>query len=96
LTGRRFGASINLAGDGLVLATGDVFVSNPAVRDGLAPHADLVDMEGYAVVAAAAAFDTPVRMVKHVSDEADHSAIKSWTSTVAESSRALASWLATS
>jgi adenosylhomocysteine nucleosidase len=96
LTGRRFGASIDLAGEGLVLATGDVFVSNPGVRDRLAQHADLVDMEGYAVVAAAAAFDTPVRMVKHVSDEADHVAIKSWTSTVAESSRALASWLATS
>jgi adenosylhomocysteine nucleosidase len=96
LTGKRFGAPIELAGEGLVLATGDVFVSNPGVRDRLAQHADLVDMEGYAVVAAAAAFDTPVRMVKHVSDEADHVAIKSWTSTVAESSRALASWLATS
>jgi adenosylhomocysteine nucleosidase len=96
LTGRRYGAPLQLAGEGLVLATGDVFISDPAVRDRLAQSAHLVDMEGYAVVAAAAAFDIPVRMIKHVSDDADHSAIRSWTSTVAESSRALASWLATS
>ncbi|GIH02732.1 nucleosidase [Rhizocola hellebori] len=96
LTGRRYGAAIELAAQGLVLATGDVFVSDPAVRDRLAEDAHLVDMEGYAVAAAAAAFDIPVRMVKHVSDDADHSAIKSWTSTIAESSRALAAWLATS
>ena len=37
----------------VVLATGDVFVSDPAVRDGLAQRAHLVDMEGYAVAYAA-------------------------------------------
>ncbi len=96
LTGREFGPQLRLAGEGLVLATGDVFVSDPALRDRLALHADLVDMEGYAVAAAAAAFGVPVRMIKHVSDSADDSALKSWTSTVAESSRALAAWLVTS
>jgi adenosylhomocysteine nucleosidase len=96
LTGRRFGPPIELAGEGLVLATGDVFVSNSTMRDRLAQHAHLVDMEGYAVAAAAASFEIPLRMVKHVSDDADHAAIKSWTSTIAESSRALAAWLATS
>ncbi len=96
LTGKIFGKPIKLAGEGLVLATGDVFVSDHATRDNLALSAHLVDMEGYAIAAAAAAFNTPIRMIKHVSDDADDSAITSWTSTVAESSRALAAWLATS
>lgn len=96
LTGREYGPDLTLAEEGLVLATGDVFVSDPALRDRLAAEAHLVDMEGYAVAAAAAAFDLPIRMVKHVSDSADDSAARSWTSTVAESSRALAAWLVTS
>ena len=37
----------------IVLATGDVFVSDPMVRDRLAERAHLVDMEGYAVAYAA-------------------------------------------
>jgi adenosylhomocysteine nucleosidase len=37
----------------VVLATGDVFVTDPAVRDALAERAHLVDMEGYAVAWAA-------------------------------------------
>jgi adenosylhomocysteine nucleosidase len=51
-------------------------------------------MEGYAIAAAAAAFGVPIRMVKHVSDMADGEAVRSWTSTVDECSRALAAWLA--
>lgn len=80
--------------DALVLATGDVFVSDPAVRADLAWRAHLVDMEGYAVASAAHAFDTSVRIVKHVSDEADAAAEKGWASTVDECARALAKWLA--
>ena len=53
----------------VVLATGDVFVSDPAVRDRLAERAHLVDMEGYAVAYAAREAGVPVRLVKHVSDE---------------------------
>ena len=52
----------------VVLATGDVFVSDPAVRDALAERAHLVDMEGYAVSYAARAAGVPVRLIKHVSD----------------------------
>ena len=58
----------------VVLATGDVFVSDPLVRDALAERAHLVDMEGYAVAYAARAAGVPVRLVKHVSDAADEGA----------------------
>jgi adenosylhomocysteine nucleosidase len=96
LTGQAFGAPITLRADGPVLATGDVFVSDPILRENLARHADLVDMEGYAVAAAAVAFDVPVRIVKHVSDRADSGAFKSWQATVDECARALATFLHTS
>lgn len=96
LTGKSFGEPLHLADRGLTLATGDVFVADPVLQQALARHADLVDMEGYAVAAAAAAFGVPVRIVKHVSDMADGEAVRSWTSTVDECSRALATWLAVS
>ena len=72
----------------VVLATGDVFVSDPAVRDALAERAHLVDMEGYAVAYAARAAGVPVRLVKHVSDAADEGALE-WASLVDASARAL-------
>ncbi len=76
-----------------VLATGDVFVTDPVVRARLAARADLVDMEGYAVVYAARQFDVPVQLVKHVSDHADESALD-WPTMVDRSARALGEWLA--
>lgn len=72
----------------VVLATGDVFVSDPAVRDALAERAHLVDMEGYAVAYAARAAGVPLRLVKHVSDTADEGALE-WASLVDASARAL-------
>jgi len=93
LTGRAYGPPITLRADGLVLATGDVFVSDPILRGRLAQRADLVDMEGYAVAAAAVAYRVPVRIIKHVSDQADDGAFKSWQATVDECARALASFL---
>ena len=47
----------------------------PLVRDRLAERADLVDMEGYAVAFACRRLGVPVRLVKHVSDRADDSAL---------------------
>ncbi|WP_212827091.1 nucleosidase [Catellatospora sp. TT07R-123] len=94
LTGHTFGAPIDLAGQGPVLATGDVFVSDPQLRAALARSAALVDMEGYAVAAAASAFGVPVRLVKQVSDEADGQAFRSWNAAVSECSKALGAWLA--
>jgi nucleoside phosphorylase len=79
-------------GDGTVLASGDTFVNDPAVRDGLAAHAALVDMEGFAVAAVAGHFGVPVRLVKHVSDQADESAMD-WPQAVDASARLLGEWL---
>lgn len=79
-------------GDGSVLASGDVFVTDPTVRDALATRAHLVDMEGYAVAYACGQFGVPVRLVKHVSDNADESA-HDWPSKVETSAKALGGWL---
>lgn len=75
-----------------VLATGDVFVSDPVVRDALAERAHLVDMEGYAVAYAAREAGVRVRLVKHVSDGADEGAMD-WPTLVAASAAALGDWL---
>lgn len=80
-------------GDGSVLATGDTFVADPAVRDALARRADLVDMEGYAVAYACRRAGVPVRLVKHVSDAADDTALD-WPEVVERSARALGDWVA--
>jgi adenosylhomocysteine nucleosidase len=80
-------------GDETVLASGDVFVTDPVVRDRLAKRAHLVDMEGYGVVYACRAFGVPVRLVKHVSDSADESALD-WPARVDVSAKALGEWLA--
>lgn len=80
-------------GDGTVLASGDVFVTDPAVRDRLAARAHLVDMEGYGVVYACRRFGVPVRLVKHVSDAADESALD-WPAQVDASASVLGRWLA--
>ncbi|GAB7046409.1 nucleosidase [Catenuloplanes indicus JCM 9534] len=78
----------------LTLATGDSFIADDAVRARLAEHAALVDMEGYAIAAAAHAAAVPVRLIKHVSDEAGAGADRTWRESVADCSRALGAWLA--
>ncbi|HYU86707.1 MAG TPA: nucleosidase [Kribbellaceae bacterium] len=80
-------------GDETVLASGDVFVTDPVVRERLARRAHLVDMEGYAVAYACRRFGVPVRLVKHVSDNADASALD-WPALVDRSAAALGAWLA--
>jgi adenosylhomocysteine nucleosidase len=81
-----------VGGSEVVLATGDVFVSDPVVRDALAERAHLVDMEGYAVAYAARQAGVPVRLVKHVSDAADDGALD-WASLVEASAVALGEWI---
>lgn len=61
-----------------VLATGDVFVEDPAVRDRLAAEAHLCDMEGYAVAHVARRYGVPVELIKHVSDTADSDSQRRW------------------
>jgi nucleoside phosphorylase len=50
-------------------------------------------MEGYAVAYACRRFGVPVRLVKHVSDNADSSALD-WPALVDRSAAALGEWLA--
>ena len=96
LTGQIYGAPITLAdADGVTLATGDTFISDSEVRDKLARRASLVDMEGYALATAAQAAGVPIRMVKHVSDNADESATSTWRSAVEHSAKQLAEWVHT-
>lgn len=83
---------LEVAGDETVLATGDVFVTDPVVRDELATLAHLVDMEGYAVAWTARQFGVPVRFAKHVSDNADESALD-WPDMVAASAAVLGTWV---
>jgi adenosylhomocysteine nucleosidase len=84
---------LSLGDSPTVLASGDVFVSDPAVRERLARRAHLVDMEGYGVAFACRELGVPVRLVKHVSDNADDSALD-WVDLVATSARAVGAWLA--
>jgi adenosylhomocysteine nucleosidase len=79
-------------GDGTVLASGDVFVTDPALRARLAERAHLVDMEGYGVAYACRRFGVPVRLVKHVSDSADEAAMD-WPALVDASARVLGEWV---
>jgi adenosylhomocysteine nucleosidase len=81
------------SGDGTVLASGDVFISDPDARRRLAERAQLVDMEGYAVAYACQRLGVPVRLVKHVSDQADESALD-WPAVVDASARVLGEWVA--
>ncbi|MFE2560138.1 nucleosidase [Streptomyces sp. NPDC059352] len=93
LTGETYGAPLTLADGGdVVLATGDSFISDEASRVRLAARAALVDMEGYALATAAELAGVPLRIVKHVSDEAGDGAARTWRDSVAECARALADW----
>ena len=93
IVGHHFGGPLAL-GAGLTLATGDRFVAGGPVRDALAVHADLVDMEGYAVAAACLAAGVPVRLVKLVSDDAGTEAGMTWADSVADHAHTLAAWVA--
>jgi len=91
LTGRHFGSPLEL-GLGPILATGDRFVADSQLRAQLAQHAQLADMEGYAVAAVAQSIGVPVRLVKYVSDDGDEQAARSWSESIAEAAQRLADW----
>lgn len=94
VVGHHFGGPIVL-GDGPTLATGDRFVSGGPLREALLQHAELVDMEGYAVAAACMAAEVPVRLVKLVSDDAGDDAGRTWADSVADHAHTLAAWVET-
>ena len=93
LTGLHFSEPIHLAHEGAVLTTGDAFIADESRRAELAAHADLVDMEGYAIARVCQVLNFPVRLVKQVSDQADGSAGKSWGATVDECAEVLGTWV---
>jgi adenosylhomocysteine nucleosidase len=79
LTGDAFPGEIVLDPDlPAALVTGDVFVQDEATRARLAARADLVDMEGYAVVRAGQALGVPCELVKIVSDGASEESLRTW------------------
>lgn len=75
-----------------VLASGDLFVTDPVVRSALAQRAHLVDMEGYAIALACTELGVPVHLVKVVSDNADETA-HDWSAAVDGCARLLGDWL---
>jgi nucleoside phosphorylase len=79
-------------GDGTVLASGDIFVTDPVVRAALAERADLVDMEAYGVALACHRLGVRLELVKHVSDNADEGAFD-WPSLVDASAKVLGAWV---
>ena len=90
--GEHYSAPLVL-GAGPILATGDVFIDDPVVRDRLAESAQLVDMEGYAVAKAAREAGVPVRLVKQVSDQAGAGARRTWSEQVAACAEELGLWV---
>ncbi|HEV2071788.1 MAG TPA: nucleosidase [Acidimicrobiales bacterium] len=80
LTARRYDPDIDL-GEGLTLATGDGFIADASKRVALAEHADLVDMEGFAIAHTARSFRLACAVFKIVTDSADDRAW-SWSETV--------------
>ncbi len=100
LTGHSVGLPIDVSGhaarysaEPVVLATGDRFIDDDAARSQLAQHAHLVDMEGYAVAAAATAMNVPVVLVKEVSDSAGEQAGTSWSTALAACAERLGAWV---
>lgn len=93
LTGHSYGDPLTVAPTGVTLATGDLFVTEPAARDRLAALAHLVDMEGYALATVAQRAGLPVRLVKHVSDEAGEGAARAWRESVDDCAKLLATWV---
>ncbi len=91
LVGRPMpGGPIDLPHGRSTLATGDRFVTDPAMRARLGEQADVVDMEGYAVAATCRALGVDVRMFKAVSDGADGESATTWVDTIAHCSTRLA------
>lgn len=77
-----------------VLATGDVFVSDPAQRDLIAQRAQLVDMEGFAVARVCRELGVSCRMVKVVSDTASEDAAATWQEQADRTARQIAAVVA--
>lgn len=70
---------IELGGEGVLLSTGDNFVTSPP-----ALASDIVDMEGYAIAKVCARAEIPFECFKFVTDLADANATENWRDNVAK------------
>jgi adenosylhomocysteine nucleosidase len=89
------GGPITLPGpDGATgrLVTGDRLITDAGERTLLAEHADVVDMEGYAVAAVCERLRIPVWLVKAVSDGADDTTVTGWHDALDHCAQRLAAW----
>ena len=75
---------INLGGDGITCASGDLFVTEP---DKLRMKCDLVEMEAYSVAKACLLNGIECEIWKYVSDKADENANVTWKEQVAAGER---------
>ena len=73
------------------LATGDMFVSDTALRTELAQKSQLCDMEGYSIAAVCQRFDVPCTLLKQVSDSANEESKGTWANVLDRGARQLAS-----
>jgi len=83
-------ARVELAADGVTIATGDHFVDDSEAVEVIRPlGAVLVDMETYAYIWVAERFGVPIRVLKAVSDRAQDGAITDWRTAVTACSHQL-------
>jgi adenosylhomocysteine nucleosidase len=83
------GGMIELGGEGVLLSTGDNFVTSPPTL-----VSDIVDMEGYAIAKACARAKVPFECFKFVTDLADEEASANWRANVAKGGRMMLAQLA--
>ncbi|QNQ89483.1 nucleoside phosphorylase [Corynebacterium poyangense] len=84
---------LHLNSTGLRLATGDQFIDTASARQALAKHAELVDMEGYAIAWVAQRYSIPVHLLKIVSDDANSDSRRLWHDAARQCSRLLGEWV---
>ncbi len=83
-------ARVHTGRDGLLIATGDHFVSDAEVTAVIRPTgAALVDMETYAYIWVAEKFGLPIRVFRAVSDRAEDGALNDFTAALARCSAQL-------
>lgn len=81
---------VETGAEGVVIATGDHFVDDAeAVALIRALDARLVDMESYALIWVAQQFETPIRILRAVSDRAQDGATQVWDEVVEQCSHQL-------
>lgn len=94
MNGKPYPNHIDLPTSGLLeekrLATGDAFIHRQEDRERIAREAELVDMEGYAIVRVAQHLGLPVTLIKQVSDQANEDSAALWDEAVELGARELA------